>query len=54
MPFDGQIHLEYDMASTNLNDTLRDEIQNFDRDFEENPDDGETDSTLDVLRSAFK
>lgn len=41
-------------GSTNLNDALRDEILDFHKDLEENPDDDETDSILDVLRSAFK
>ncbi len=41
-------------GSTNLNDTLRDEILAFHKDYEENPVEDETDSILDVLRSAFK
>lgn len=40
--------------STNLNDALRDEILAFHKNDEENPEDDETDSILDVLRSAFK
>lgn len=45
---------ENNNGSTNLNDALRDEILAFHNDSEENTEDNETDSILDVLRSAFK
>ena len=41
-------------GSMNMDDALRDEILNFHKDFEETPEDNETDSILDVLRGAFK
>lgn len=42
-------------GATDLSDSLREEILNFHHDREEDPDeDDETDSILDVLRSAFK
>lgn len=40
--------------SANLNNTLRDEILDFHRNSKEVPEDDDTDSILDVLRSAFK
>lgn len=39
---------------TNLNNALRDEVLDFHKNFEEVPEDDDTDSILDVLRSAFK
>lgn len=40
--------------STNLSDVLRDEIMDFHNENEEKSDEGETDSILNILRSAFK
>ena len=40
--------------STNLSDVLRDEIMDFHKENEEKSDEGETDSILNILRSAFK
>lgn len=39
---------------TNLNDALKDEILDFHKEREEKSEGGETDSILDILRSAFK
>lgn len=41
-------------CSANLNDALRDEILDFYEQGEEKPEDDETDSILEILRSAFK